>query len=173
MATQMKGTVRRSRKIDPNGNIYYDRGVSDIIFDPVRGTSVKDDIDNLRNAMATCLAFIAANPKGMDGESAYELAVKQGFNGTEDQWLASLHGESGEDGLSAYEIAVSHFNYDGTEEEWLRSLVGPKGDPGLSAYDIAVFYGYTGTEEEWSKTNVTDYMSDDDIQDVYNELAKE
>ena len=32
---------------------------------------------------------------GFDGESAYEVAVKNGFEGTEAEWLESLHGESG------------------------------------------------------------------------------
>lgn len=32
---------------------------------------------------------------GADGESAYELAVKHGFEGSEEEWLKSLEGESG------------------------------------------------------------------------------
>ena len=47
--------------------------------------------------------------------SAYEVAVEQGFKGTEDEWLASLQGKAGK---SAYEIAVDH-GFEGTEEEWL------------------------------------------------------
>ena len=74
MASNMVGKVRRDRKIDPNGNIYYDRGVSDIIFDPIRGVSVKDDIDELRKGLKVALEFVAANPKGMNGLSAYEIA---------------------------------------------------------------------------------------------------
>lgn len=36
---------------------------------------------------------------GEDGESAYEIAVRNGFRGTEKEWLASLrHGERGERG---------------------------------------------------------------------------
>lgn len=35
---------------------------------------------------------------GKDGESAYEIAVKHGFEGTEEEWLESLHGKDGEDG---------------------------------------------------------------------------
>ena len=35
---------------------------------------------------------------GQDGKSAYELAVQQGYVGTLDQWLASLHGADGADG---------------------------------------------------------------------------
>ncbi|KAA1237135.1 SGNH/GDSL hydrolase family protein [Agrobacterium tumefaciens] len=48
---------------------------------------------------------------GPAGESAYELAVQQGFVGTLDEWLASLHGAPGEpgaDGASdAFEIAIT------------------------------------------------------------------
>lgn len=37
-------------------------------------------------------------PRGPDGESAYQIAVANGFVGTEAQWLASLIGLPGEDG---------------------------------------------------------------------------
>lgn len=73
------------------------------------------------------------------GKSAYELAVENGYNGTVQEWLASLVGPPG---ASAYEIAVSH-GYQGTEESWLASLSGK------SAYEIAVDHGFTGTEEQW------------------------
>lgn len=36
--------------------------------------------------------------KGSDGKSAYELAVEQGYEGTEQEWLASLKGEKGDKG---------------------------------------------------------------------------
>lgn len=57
----------------------------------------------------------------LNGESAYEIAVQHGFSGTEEEWLASLKGADGAQGVD-----------------------------GKSAYDIAVEYGYTGTEEEWA-----------------------
>lgn len=37
--------------------------------------------------------------EGRRGKSAYEVAVEQGFDGTESEWLASLKGEQGERGL--------------------------------------------------------------------------
>ena len=43
--------------------------------------------------------------------------------------VPTVQGEQGEDGKSAYEIAVEH-GYSGTEEEWLASLKGDKGDAG-------------------------------------------
>ena len=37
---------------------------------------------------------------GIDGASAYELAVENGFEGTVEEWLASLKGETGSQGIS-------------------------------------------------------------------------
>ena len=41
---------------------------------------------------------IAACSAGQDGKSAYEIAVENGFEGTEQEWLESLKGEPGEPG---------------------------------------------------------------------------
>lgn len=35
---------------------------------------------------------------GADGKSAYEIALEHGFEGTEEEWLASLKGDPGEQG---------------------------------------------------------------------------
>ncbi len=42
-----------------------------------------------------------AGPAGADGLSAYEVAVANGFVGTEEEWLESLVGADGADGLDA------------------------------------------------------------------------
>lgn len=170
MSTQKVGKVRRARKVDPNGNIYYDRGVSDIIFDPIRGTSVKRDIDELRGHMVTCLAFIAKNPKGMDGKSAYDIAVELGFEGTVEEWYASLHGENGEDGKSAYEIACLE-GFVGTQKQWLYSLQGEKGDDGDSVYDIAVRNGFEGTEKEWYELNSLEPITKEQVQVIFTKYC--
>lgn len=44
------------------------------------------------------LSFKFKNLEGVDGKSAYDIAVANGFVGTEEEWLASLHGEKGEKG---------------------------------------------------------------------------
>ena len=85
--------------------------------------------------------------KGENGKSAYELAVSNGFEGTEEEWLQSLNGNdgkngedgrdgidgkngiNGEDGKSAYEIAVQN-GFEGTVQEWLNSLKGQQGIQG-------------------------------------------
>lgn len=64
--------------------------------------------------------------------NAYQIAVKNGFVGTEQEWLESLIGPKGDDGNpgdSAYELAQQE-GYEGTLEDWLLSLKGPKGDKG-------------------------------------------
>lgn len=91
---------------------------------------------------------------GKDGLSAYDLAVKEGFVGTLDDYLDSLQGKEGtigNDGLSAYEIAVKN-GFEGSESEWLKSLqgdTGHDGSDGLSAYQLAVEQGFIGTKAEF------------------------
>ena len=58
---------------------------------------------------------------GKDGESAYEIAVDNGFVGTEEEWLASLDGKNGDDGESAFEYAVDG-GYTGAESQFYVDL---------------------------------------------------
>ena len=50
-----------------------------------------------------------------NGMSAYELAVKYGYEGTVEEWLESLNGSS------AYEVSVEN-GYTGTEAEWTSAV---------------------------------------------------
>lgn len=70
---------------------------------------------------------VVVGPQGKDGLSAYEIAVKNGYIGTEEGWLKTLKGELGD---SAYKVAVEN-GFEGTEEEWLASLKGEKGEQGI------------------------------------------
>ena len=47
----------------------------------------------------------AGGIKGEDGKSAYQIAVENGFIGTESEWLASLKGEKGADGKN-YQVEI-------------------------------------------------------------------
>ena len=98
-----------------------------------------------------------ANGISITGPSAYDIAVTNGFQGTVQDFLDSLKGEDGDDGLpgvdgshglSAYEIA-QEAGFTGTEAEWLASLVGTPGQDGQSAYDLAVESGFEGTLQDW------------------------
>lgn len=63
---------------------------------------------------------------GATGQSAYEIWLEQGNEGTPEDFIASLVGA---DGQSAYEIAVGN-GFEGTVEEWLQTLVGAPGADG-------------------------------------------
>lgn len=80
---------------------------------------------------------LAAGQRGPAGLSAYEIAVQEGFVGSEAAWLLSLQGSDGQDGDSAYQVAVNN-GFVGNEAAWLASLIGPpgpKGDPGNDGAD--------------------------------------
>ena len=56
-------------------------------------------------------SFIVAD--GENGDSAYQVAVKNGFSGTEQQWLASLKGDTGNAGAPGGNATVSISNISG------------------------------------------------------------
>ena len=60
--------------------------------------------------------------------SAYGLAVRQGFKGTLDEWLASLQGMPGKDGKQG--PPGKAFTYDDFTPEQLATLTGPQGPQG-------------------------------------------
>ena len=94
---------------------------------------------------------IIPSTEGLDGKSAYQVAVDNGFNGTEQQWLVSLQGEVGK---SAYQLAVLN-GFTGTTQQWLQSLKGQNGQDGQnglhgkSAFELAVEEGFDGTLQQW------------------------
>ena len=95
----------------------------------------------------------------INGKSAYDIALDNGFKGTEKEWLESLKGEPGMKG--------EPFLYKDFTKEQLDSLKGEKGEPftyndftkeqlenlkgeqGENAYDLAKKHGFEGSEEEW------------------------
>lgn len=128
---------------------------------------------NLSKVFKTFLVASLITPSvflfsGCGKTSAYELAVKNGFDGTEQEWLDSLKGKS------AYEIAVEN-GFVGTEQEWLDSLKGDDGkDAGkmdsYSLYQDAVKNAnYPGTYLDFLKENLT--ISSDTTSIVANEAV--
>ncbi len=74
---------------------------------------------------------------GTDGASAYEIALDNGFYGSEGEWLASLKGEKGDRGVQGLQGVRGEkgdkgdaFTYDDFTPEQLASLKGDKGDKG-------------------------------------------
>lgn len=61
-------------------------------------TEIKNEINNLKEKIEDIQ--ITQGPPGEEGKSAYEIAVENGFIGTEEEWLESLRGKDGEHGLN-------------------------------------------------------------------------
>lgn len=80
-------------------------------------------------ATALVAIFAACDEQGNYGMSAYELAVSNGFDGTEEEWLASLAGKDGTDGENG-------INGENGEDR----VMSPS-----ELYQEAVANGYTGT----------------------------
>lgn len=55
------------------------------------------DADDLEDAQT--LQELFGGEDGQDGASAYDIAVENGFEGTPEEWLASLSGSDGSDGI--------------------------------------------------------------------------
>lgn len=95
---------------------------------------------------------------GLDGKSAYDIAVEHGFFGTEAQWLASLMGCDGADGLNGHDGITPHIGANGNwyigETDTGNPSRGANGASGTSGYtpvrgtdywtaaDIAEIQGY-------------------------------
>lgn len=52
--------------------------------------------------------------KGKDGESAYRIALNNGFVGSQEEWLESLNGKDGEDGTDGFSPIITE-NKDNTD----------------------------------------------------------
>mgnify|MGYP004719474307 CR=1 FL=1 len=113
--------------------------------------------------------------KGKDGKSAYEIAIEHGFVGTETEWLESLKGVDGKDGVNGKDGCDGRNGVDGLPgkdgkdgADGLPGRDGINGSDGKSAYIIAVEHGFSGTENEWlqslkgadGKDGITPDMSD-------------
>lgn len=91
------------------------------------------------------VSIITPGVPGEDGDSAYDIAVKNGYKGSQQDWLATFKGQAGQNGLSAYQVAVQN-GYNGSISDWLLSLVG---ENGKSAYQVALDNGFVGTQGDW------------------------
>jgi len=78
--------------------------------------------------------------KGKDGLNNYQIAVKHGYQGTEEQFAKDIIPKSN------YERAKELQGFQGTEVDYLVSLHGA---PGESIYDIAVRKGFVGSEQAY------------------------
>lgn len=79
-----------------------------------------------------------SSAQGIQGLSAYQVAVQHGFEGTEDEWLISLKGEKGETGPKGDKGDTGEKGATGERgpqglqgERGLQGVQGEKGEPGI------------------------------------------
>lgn len=127
--------------------------------------------------------------KGKDGKSAYEIAVEYGFVGTETEWLESLKGVDGKDGVNGKDGCDGRNGVDGLPgkdgkngADGLPGRDGINGTDGKSAYIIAVEHGFSGTENEWLQSlkgadgrdgitpDMSDYATKADIAELQKQI---
>ena len=102
--------------------------------DHINGPVLAASLDELRY-------LVFRGMTGETGQSAYQLAVSRGFEGTEEEWLASLHGTDGRDGTDGKSLRVNssgHVEYwDDTTQQWVDTGIeaeGPEGPAGTDGY---------------------------------------
>ena len=140
--------------------------------DGIDGQPGKDGIDGQNGADGQ------DGVNGIDGKSTYEIAVANGFIGTESEWLESLQGKDGRDGVDGKDGADGLPGKDGIDGE-----PGVNGTDGKSAYIIAVEHGFTGTETEWlaslkgadgknaPEVDLSNYATKDELQKLEENAA--
>src|SRR6478735_3025463 len=87
---------------------------------------------------------------GDPGPSAYDIAVENGFVGTEAAWLVSLKGVPGNPGSPGNPGLPGDPGDPGAPGE--PGDPGTPGVDGASAYEVAVANGFSGTESQWLKS---------------------
>ena len=102
------------------------------------------------------IADVHDGKDGAAGKSAYQIAVDNGYPGTEQAWLASLKGEkgdTGEPGAAGEKGEPGEKGDTGTAgkdgRDGTDGAAGRDGVNGASAYEIAVQHGYSGSETAW------------------------
>ena len=107
----------------------------------------------LLDAIDKKIASLHDGKDGVDGKSAYEIAVDNGYPGTEQAWLASLKGnkgDTGEPGAAGEKGEPGEKGDTGVAgKDGRDGTAGRDGANGASAYEIALQHGYSGSETAW------------------------
>ena len=79
----------------------------------------------------------------------YADAVRNGYSGTTEEWIAALVGETVPGSESAFSLAQQK-GYKESLAHWMQSLTGKTSeDPTISAFELMQKNGYRGSLTEW------------------------
>lgn len=125
----------------------------------VPGTPTPTQWEKYKEEIEEIIDDLKENPiQGSNGKSAYEIALDNGFKGTEEEWLESLKGE---DGVGILNISTS--TNPETGETWV--FIDRTDGLGLSFY---IPPGEQGPKGEKGDTPVrgTDYWTEEDKAEI-------
>lgn len=108
---------------------------------------------------------IPSGKDGTDGLSAYEIAVNNGFDGTEEEWLESLKGAKGEDCRNAVSPTIAE-NSENTDEVYKLDITDING-----SYTTPNLMGVGGRDGQNGQDGYTpvkgiDYWTPEDIEEI-------
>ena len=121
-------------------------------------------IDSLNNTY--CIAKYCGTQVVAFGKSAYDLAIKNGFEGSEEEWLLSLKGETGDKGDTGSPGKDGSPGADGIDgKDGLTPYIGENNhwwigetDTGVSVGNANIAYGtYVGTGNMTYKHIICDF----------------
>lgn len=95
----------------------------------------------------------AEKAEGTAGKSAYEIALLNGFEGTEEEWLLSLKGEKGENGRDGIAGEIKPIGAFETEEELISAY--PDGSSLSGGFLVSgEYYIWDTISESWKGTGL-------------------
>lgn len=111
---------------------------------------------------------------GADGKSAYEIAVKYGYKGTEQEWLAQFSGKVGEDGIVSafvddnYHLILVRADGSHLDAGYVGTVVTPEGSTVLGKDED----GYLIVDEWVSTTGNLNLRSTPEVKSDWSNVVK-
>ena len=119
-----------------------------------RGTRVKEANSGKRWGLLLAVAILLVAAVAVlwlgRSDAPYRQLCRDGYTGTQEQWLASLVGETVEqNGERAYDMAQA-LGYTGSHGDWSELVTGVRQETaGKNMYELACGNGYEGTLPQW------------------------
>lgn len=138
---------------------------------PINSENLKGKLQSNEKIKGAQIAVTGPEgPQGENGLSAYEIAVQNGFKGTETEWLNSLKGEKGNTGEKGDSNVLTigtvekgdtaSASITGDSPNQILNLVLPKGDKGDTGQK-----GENGTDGH-TPVKGTDYFTETEKQEI-------
>lgn len=112
--------------------------------------------------------------EGIKGDSAYQIAVQNGFEGSETDWLTSLKGSDGKQGIQG-EKGESNILTIGTVKKGEEASASVTGESPNQKLNLVLPKGDTGGKGEKGDTPIkgTDYFTEQEIQAIKNSILSQ